>query len=238
MRGSSRSVRVASTAEHAKVVVGGGCAVQGEVGSRVAHRLGGKTVEKVGGGVQGLCLVAGRERRLEEKAADHIGGGANHAFGPTVLGRGVRARETQLDAMSEKERAGGVIVELTAVVTLQGTDRSRSQRVEIPPLSQRRDGTNVAAGVETGVCSKKTIAPRCRGSRSRGGHGRKTRSKSLIFERVDVRASTIGRATQQKSTGRPTFLLLRSSRRQGAPPGRPTAAHASVPVRVSASAAE
>jgi hypothetical protein len=40
------------------------------------------------------------------------------------LGRGVRARETQLDAMSEKERAGGVIVELAAVVTLQGTDRA------------------------------------------------------------------------------------------------------------------
>jgi hypothetical protein len=118
MRCSSRSVRVAGTTEHAKVVVGGGCAIQGEVGSRVAHRRGGKTVEKVGGGVQGLCLVAGRERRLEEKAADHIGGGANHAFGPTVLGRGVGARETQLDAMSEKEREGGVIVELAAVVTL------------------------------------------------------------------------------------------------------------------------
>jgi hypothetical protein len=46
---------------------------------------------------------------------------------------------------------------------------------------------------------------------------------------VDVRASTIGRATQQKSTSRSTFLLLRSSRRQGAPPGRPTAAHAPTP---------
>jgi hypothetical protein len=51
MRGSSRSVRVAVTVKHAKVVVGGGCAVQCEVGSRVAHRLGGKTIEKVGGGV-------------------------------------------------------------------------------------------------------------------------------------------------------------------------------------------
>jgi hypothetical protein len=90
----------------------------------VAHRLGWKTIEKVGGDVQGLCPVAGRERHMEEKAVDHIGGGANHAFGPAVLGRGVRARETQLDAMSEKERAGSVIVELAAVVTLQGTDRA------------------------------------------------------------------------------------------------------------------
>jgi hypothetical protein len=124
MRGGSGSVRVAGTAEHAEVVVGGGCAVQDEVGSGVSHRLRGKTIEKVCGGVQGLCPVAGRERRLEEKAADHIGGGADHAFGTTVLCRGVRARETQLGAMSEKERARGVVVELAAVVTLQGTNRA------------------------------------------------------------------------------------------------------------------
>jgi hypothetical protein len=65
-----------------------------------------------------------QERHLEEKATNDIGGGANYAFDTAVLGRGVRARETQLDAMSEKERAGGVIVELATVVTLQGTDRA------------------------------------------------------------------------------------------------------------------
>jgi hypothetical protein len=57
-----------------------------------------------GGSVQGLCPVAGRERRLEEEAAEHVGGGADHAFGSAVLCRGVGARETQLDAMSEEER--------------------------------------------------------------------------------------------------------------------------------------
>jgi hypothetical protein len=59
----------------------------------------------------------------------------------------------------------------------------RSRRVEIPPQLQRRDGANVAAGVETDVCSKRTIAPRCRGSRSRVGRGRETRNRSLIFWR-------------------------------------------------------
>jgi hypothetical protein len=122
MRGNSRSVRVAGTTEHAKVVIGGGCAVQCKVGSRVAHRLGGKTVDKVGGGVQGLCPVAGRERRLEEKAADHVGGGANHALCPAVLGGGVGARETQLNATGEEELPRGMVVKLAAVVTLQGTD--------------------------------------------------------------------------------------------------------------------
>jgi hypothetical protein len=43
-----------------------------------------------------------------------------------------------------------------------------SRRVEIPPQSQRREGANVAAGVETGVYSKKTIAPGCRGGRGMG----------------------------------------------------------------------
>jgi hypothetical protein len=90
----------------------------------VAHRLQGKTVEEVGGSVQGLCPVAGRERCLEEKAAEHIGGGADHAFGSAVLCKGVGARETQLDAMSEEERTRGVVVELAAIVTLQSTDRA------------------------------------------------------------------------------------------------------------------
>jgi hypothetical protein len=60
----------------------------------VAHRLGGKTVEEVGGDVQGLYPVAGRERRLEEKAADHVGGGVNHALCLAILSGGVGARET------------------------------------------------------------------------------------------------------------------------------------------------
>jgi hypothetical protein len=90
----------------------------------VAHRLRGKTVEEVGDSVQGLCPVAGRERCLEEKATEHIGGGADHAFGAAVLCRGVGARETQLDAMSEEERARGVVIELATIVTLQSTDRA------------------------------------------------------------------------------------------------------------------
>jgi hypothetical protein len=79
---------------------------------------------------------------------------------------------------SPRSRNGGTTHDETGVEA-----EGWSRRVEIPPQSQRRDGANVAAGVETVVCSKKTIAPRCRGSQSRGGRGRKTRSKSLIFGR-------------------------------------------------------
>jgi hypothetical protein len=79
---------------------------------------------------------------------------------------------------SPRSRNGGTTHDETGVES-EGTSR----RVEIPPQSQRRDGANVAAGVETGVCSKKTIACRRRGSRSRGGRGRETCSRSLFFGR-------------------------------------------------------
>jgi hypothetical protein len=124
VRGGSGSVRVAGIAEHAQVVVGRGCVVQGEVRCRVAHRLRGKTVEEMRGDMKGLGPVGGRERRLKEKAADHVGGGANHALGSAILSRGVGTRETQLDVVSEEERAGGIVVELAAIVALQGTDRA------------------------------------------------------------------------------------------------------------------
>jgi hypothetical protein len=57
---------------------------------------------------------------------------------------------------SPRSRNGGTTHDETGVEA-----EGRSRRVEIPPQSQRRDGANVAAGVETGLCSKKTIAPRC-----------------------------------------------------------------------------
>jgi hypothetical protein len=49
------SVGIASAAEHTEVVVGGGCAILGKVGSGLAHHLRGEAVEEMGGGVQGLC---------------------------------------------------------------------------------------------------------------------------------------------------------------------------------------
>jgi hypothetical protein len=42
----------------------------------VTNRLGGKAVEEMGSGVQGLCPIVGMKRRLKEEAADHVSGGA------------------------------------------------------------------------------------------------------------------------------------------------------------------
>jgi hypothetical protein len=60
------SVGIVDTTEHAKVIVGGGCAIQGVVGSGMAHHLRGEAVEETCRGVQGLCPVDGRERHLKE----------------------------------------------------------------------------------------------------------------------------------------------------------------------------
>jgi hypothetical protein len=61
------------------------------------------------------------------------------------------------------------------------------------------------------VCSKKTIAPRCRGRRSRGGRDRKTHSRSLIFGRG--RRSSVndrqGDTTKRAPAGRPSCFFDR-----------------------------
>jgi hypothetical protein len=72
----------------------------------VAHRLRGKTVEEMRGGMKGLCPVGGRERRLKEKATNHIGGGANHAvmYGHTYARRR-RARDVRRAGQATKAHA-------------------------------------------------------------------------------------------------------------------------------------
>jgi hypothetical protein len=44
-----------------------------------------KTVEEVGGGVQALRPEASRKRRLKQKGAHGVVGGANHAFCLAIL---------------------------------------------------------------------------------------------------------------------------------------------------------
>ena len=48
---SGRGVGIAGTTKDTKVVIGGGCAIQGRVGSGVAHRLRGKAVEEMGSSI-------------------------------------------------------------------------------------------------------------------------------------------------------------------------------------------
>jgi len=48
--------------------------------------------------------------------------GANDTLGFTILGRSVGARHAEMDATSEEKRAHAEVVELAAVVALDGLD--------------------------------------------------------------------------------------------------------------------
>lgn len=51
----------------------------------MTDRLGEEVVEDMCGSVQGLHPIAGRERHMEEKAADHVSGDANNVFSPAEI---------------------------------------------------------------------------------------------------------------------------------------------------------
>jgi len=115
-------VRVTRTPEDTKVVIPRRGTEESVVwcGSRAGS--GRKAVKEIGGGVQTLCPEASRKRRLEQKGAHGVVRGANHALGLAVLGGGIRARHAQLDTVREEEGTGGAVIELTAIVTLDGLD--------------------------------------------------------------------------------------------------------------------
>ena len=67
-----------------------------------------------------LCPEASRKRGLEQKGAHDIVSGANHPLSLAVLRRGIRTRHTQLNIPREKAGTRGVVIELTAIVALDG----------------------------------------------------------------------------------------------------------------------
>jgi hypothetical protein len=122
VRRSGGGVRITRTTEDTEVIIGGRSTEESVVwsGSRRGSRR--EAVEEVGGGVKALGPEARGQRSLEEKSAHDIVGGTNHALGLAVLGGSVRTRHAQLNTAREKERARGVVVELTPVITLDGLD--------------------------------------------------------------------------------------------------------------------
>ena len=70
--------------------------------------------------MEALCLEASRERSPEQKGVHDIICGMNHALRLAVLRGGVGARHAQLNATGKEESAGGGVIELTPVVTLDG----------------------------------------------------------------------------------------------------------------------
>ena len=141
MRGSGREIRVAGTPEDTKVIVGGRGAKESKVGGGVTNRLGEEAVERIGSSTQPLSLVAGCKGGLEKQGTHDVVRGADHAFSPAVLIRGIGARHRQLNVVGEKEGMTGGVVEFVTVVTLvtegHGPSDARKRRVTTRANSTR-----------------------------------------------------------------------------------------------------
>jgi hypothetical protein len=121
--GSSGSgVRVTRTPEDLKVIIPRRGTEKNVVWRGSGASSGRKTIKEVGGGVQALSPEASRKRRLKQKGAHGVVGDANHAFSLAILRGGIRARHAQLDTVRGEESAGGGVIKLTTIVTLDGLD--------------------------------------------------------------------------------------------------------------------
>jgi hypothetical protein len=120
--GFGGEIRIAGITEHAQVLIGGGDSMEGKVWIGHADRLGGEAVQQICGGVELFYPVANRNRSLKKQGTQHIIDGANDAFDFTVLRRSVVTRHPQKDPFGGEECARGGVIELTAIVALDGFD--------------------------------------------------------------------------------------------------------------------
>jgi hypothetical protein len=120
--GFSGEIRIAGTTKHTQMLIGGGDSMEAKVWASHADRLGGETVQQICGSVEPFYPVASRNRRLKKQGAQHIIDGTDDTFGFTVLQRSVGTRHPQKCPFSGEECARGCVIELTAVVALDGFD--------------------------------------------------------------------------------------------------------------------
>ena len=73
-------------------------------------------------GVKGLNPIGWRHAGLKQQGASSVIDGMNHALGFTVLRRGVWGGHAQVNTVGEEKGARARVVELPAIVTLDGLD--------------------------------------------------------------------------------------------------------------------
>jgi hypothetical protein len=120
--GFDREIRIAGTTEYAQVLIGGGDSMEGKVWTGCVDRLGGEAVQQICASVEPFYPVASRNRILKIQGTQHIIDGANDVFGFTVLRRSIGTRHPQKDPFGGEECVRGGVIELTAIITLDGFD--------------------------------------------------------------------------------------------------------------------
>jgi hypothetical protein len=96
--------RIASTTEHAQMLIGGGDSMEGEVWTGHDDRLGGEAVQQICGGVERFYPVVSQNRSLKKQGTQHIIDGVKDALGFTVLRRSVGIRHPQKYPFGMRER--------------------------------------------------------------------------------------------------------------------------------------
>jgi hypothetical protein len=138
MRRGGGEFRIASTSKNPKLLICGRCVVQASKGTRGADSFGGKAIEKISGCMKSIYPIARRHGRLEQQGADHIVGGAEHAFGFTVLWWCIGARHVELHTIGEEEGPGRGVVKLPTIITLDLLDRA--PKLSMDTREKMRDG--------------------------------------------------------------------------------------------------
>jgi hypothetical protein len=87
--------------------------------SKKLARFARANVKEIGDRVKSFSPKSGRKMSLEKQGTNTVVKSAEDSFGTTILLRGVGTREMQANAVSGEESTGGIVVELSSIVSLK-----------------------------------------------------------------------------------------------------------------------
>lgn len=121
MQSSGGKAGIALAIEDSRMCVARICTEEGKERCVVVESLGAVLVDEVSGSVEGLDPIRSRKASLKEQGENYVVDGTKHTLSLTVLW----AQHSHMNTIGEKEGAGGEIVKLTGVVTLNVANGDR-----------------------------------------------------------------------------------------------------------------
>ena len=124
-------VGVAQTAEDAEMIILSGVTVELLVRGGQTDHLARSTIQQVDGRRESFSPECRFQACLKHKSTHSIVDRANSTFRLVILLRCVWARQTNMNTISEKELIERGVDELSAIVSLEGTNRAAKLCVDI-----------------------------------------------------------------------------------------------------------
>jgi hypothetical protein len=101
--------------------------------------------------VKDLSPVTGWKGSLKQQGAHDIIGGTNHALDLAVMWESVGTRHPELEAVREEESAGGGVIKLVSIITLDALDGAAKLRGH--KGEEVREGGQGHCPIQVHVCS-------------------------------------------------------------------------------------